>query len=117
MNANVECIIPILNVADIERSLRFYVDLLGFTKEPWSNDLFASVANGNSHIYLSRNSQGHSGTWLWVGVDDARAVHNHLVAHGVTIQTGLTNNPWALEFHAKDPDGHVLRIGSDPDPG
>jgi hypothetical protein len=25
-----------------------------------------------------------------------------------------TNFPWALEMHVEDPDGNVLRLGSEP---
>jgi hypothetical protein len=28
--------------------------------------------------------------------------------------TAPANFPWALEMHVADPDGHVLRFGSEP---
>jgi hypothetical protein len=34
---------------------------------------------------------------------------------GVTIRQAPTNYPWDLEIHVEDPDGHVLRMGSDPE--
>jgi predicted enzyme related to lactoylglutathione lyase len=35
-------------------------------------------------------------------------------ARGVKIRLPPTNYPWALEMHIEDPDGNVLRIGSEP---
>jgi uncharacterized glyoxalase superfamily protein PhnB len=111
----VECINPILNVADMAQSLHFYGDLLGFEKAPWGDDTFTFVSRDGWGIYLSRGDQGQPGTWLWMGVEDARAWHDDLVSKGVAIHKGLTNETWALEFQVKDPDGHVLRIASGPE--
>jgi hypothetical protein len=36
------------------------------------------------------------------------------VPRGVAIRMSLTNYSWALEFHAEDADGNVLRFGSEP---
>jgi hypothetical protein len=35
-------------------------------------------------------------------------------ARGVTIRMLLTNHSWALEFQVQDPDGNVIRFGSEP---
>jgi uncharacterized glyoxalase superfamily protein PhnB len=37
-----------------------------------------------------------------------------LNAAGAKIRLPLTNFPWACEFNVEDPDGHVLRFGSEP---
>ena len=112
---HIECIEPILNVADMARSLRFYVDLLGFENAAWGTDSFTHVSRDGRGIYLCQGGQGQAGTWIWMGVEDARSWHDELRAKGVTIRKGLTNEPWALEFQVEDPDGHVLRIGSEPE--
>ena len=36
-------------------------------------------------------------------------------ASGATIHVGPRNYPWALKMHVEDPDGHVLRFGSEPE--
>jgi len=61
--------------------------------------------------------QGRGAAWVWVGVEDATKLHDELVARGVAIRMPLTNFAWALEFHVEDPDGNVLRLGSEPLPG
>lgn len=74
-----------------------------------------AVSSGNSGIYLCRSAQGYGGAWVWVGTDDVRALHDGLKAHGVKIILPPTNYPWALEMQVEDPDGNVLRIGSEPE--
>jgi catechol 2,3-dioxygenase-like lactoylglutathione lyase family enzyme len=111
----IECIAPILNVADISRSLRFYVDILGFVNAPWGDDTFTLVSRDGCGIYLCQEGQGQRGTWLWIGIDDDRALDTYLQSKGVAVRMGPTNRPWALEIHLEDPDGHVLRFGSEPE--
>jgi hypothetical protein len=38
-----------------------------------------------------------------------------LRAKGVKILLEPTNFPWAVEIQVEDPDGNILRIGSDPE--
>jgi predicted enzyme related to lactoylglutathione lyase len=54
------------------------------------------------------------GAWVWIGVDDACRFHEELKAQGVAIRLPPTNYPWALEMQIEDPDGNVLRLGSEP---
>jgi predicted enzyme related to lactoylglutathione lyase len=105
---------PVLRVENMEASLRFYVDLLGFRNAEWGNDDFTSVNNGRTGIYLCRGSQGHGGAWVWIGVEDAAKLYETYKARGVPILMQPTNFPWALEIRVVDPDGNVLRLGSEP---
>ncbi len=105
---------PILRVTNLQRSLRPYVDVLGFTNADWGGDDFTCVSRDNASIYLSEGDQGQPGTWVWVGVEDVAALHEELKATGATILHPPENFPWALEMKVGDPDGHVLRFGSDP---
>ncbi len=105
---------PILRVEDMEASLRFYVNLLGFRNAEWGNDEFTSISNGQTSIYLCRGSQGRGGAWIWIGVDDANALYEEYKVLGVPILMPPTPFSWALEMRIVDPDGNVLRIGSEP---
>jgi predicted enzyme related to lactoylglutathione lyase len=104
----------ILRVENMENSLRFYVDQLGFNNAPWGDDSFTSVNRDGAGIYLCRGAQGRGGAWVWVGVEDAEKLHEELKARGVPILMPPANYAWALEFHVEDPDGNVLRFGSEP---
>jgi catechol 2,3-dioxygenase-like lactoylglutathione lyase family enzyme len=110
-----ECISPILRVEDMRRALEFYVGKLGFVNAPWGNEDFTSIHSGHSGLYLCRGDQGRGGAWVWIGCDNARQLHQELVAKGVPIRMVPTNFLWALEIHVEDPDGNVLRFGSEPE--
>jgi catechol 2,3-dioxygenase-like lactoylglutathione lyase family enzyme len=112
---NFECIDPILRVEDMARSVRYYVDVLGFTEAPWGTAEFSYVGHGNRGIYLCRAGQGHVGGWVWIGVGDVRALHRLYRERGAIIRREPKIEPWALEMQIEDPDGNVLRFGSDPD--
>lgn len=105
---------PILSVADMKTSVRYYVQILGFKNAPWGTEDFTAVTRGGACIYLCRGEQGHPGTWAWIGVEDAAALHREYLATGARIRTGPHNHPWGLEIQVEDPDGHVLRFGSEP---
>ncbi|HET8888322.1 MAG TPA: glyoxalase superfamily protein [Candidatus Angelobacter sp.] len=105
---------PILRVDDINTSLSFYVDKLGFKNADWGSSDFTSVNRDGAVMYLCRGGQGRGGAWIWIGVDDAQKLHDELKARGVAIRMPLTNHPWALEFQVEDPDGNVIRFGSEP---
>jgi predicted lactoylglutathione lyase len=111
----VECIIPILRVNNLATSIRFYVDVLGF-KVNWGGEdgsTFASVSHDGRAIMLCQGEQGHPGTWLWIGVEDIQPLFAEYSAKGTKVLEKPTNYPWAYEMKIEDPDGHVLRFGSD----
>jgi len=108
---------PILRVSNMARSLDYYVGTLGFTNAEWGGDDFTCVSRDGASIYLSEGDQGQPGTWVWVGVEDVERLHEELVAAGATILHPPENYPWACEMRVMDPDGHVLRFGSDPKTG
>jgi len=105
---------PILNVRDMDASLAYYVRILGFRNADWGTDDFTSVIRDDAGIYLCRGSQGQPGTWVWIGVEDVGLLHDEYRATGAIISEGPTNHPWAYEMKVQDPDGHVLRFGSEP---
>lgn len=115
MQYRMENITPILYVEDMQRSLSFYVDILGFTNANWGDENFTSVNKDKTGFYLAKGEQGQPGTWVWMGFDgDIFALHEHLVKQGVKIHLPPTNFHWAFEMQIEDPDGHILRFGTDP---
>jgi catechol 2,3-dioxygenase-like lactoylglutathione lyase family enzyme len=115
LSIRIENIQPILSVKDMTVSRSFYKEILGFNEAEWGNDNFTSISKDNSGIYLCKGEQGNPGTWIWVGFDgDIFKLHDELKAKGVRIKQPPLNFSWALEMHIEDPDGHVLRFGTDP---
>ena len=105
---------PILRVANLGASVRYYTETLGFVNAEWAMEDFTLVSRDEAGIYLCEGHQGQPGTWVWVGVEDAMALYHEYVASGANIRQPPRNYPWALEIHVEDPDGHVLRFGSEP---
>ena len=58
--------------------------------------------------------KGNPGTWVWVGVADVAALHHEYSRSGAFILEPPRNFPWPYEMKVADPDGHVLRFGSEP---
>jgi catechol 2,3-dioxygenase-like lactoylglutathione lyase family enzyme len=112
----IENIQPILPVTDMTVSKTFYTKKLGFHEADWGDDNFTSVNRDKSGIYLCKGGQGNPGTWVWVGFDgDIFKLHEEFKAQGVRIRQAPVNYSWALEMQIEDPDGNVLRFGTDPD--
>jgi predicted enzyme related to lactoylglutathione lyase len=113
----IEVIEPILCVRDIQASVQFYEETLGFQNAPWGDDSFTHVSRDGRGIYLAskESGQGQTGAWIWVGVEDIEAFHEELKKKRPgAIRMPPTNYAWAYEMRVEDPDGNVLRLGSDP---
>jgi catechol 2,3-dioxygenase-like lactoylglutathione lyase family enzyme len=105
---------PILRVASMAASVRYYVEVLGFRNAHWGTEFFTTVNRDGAGIYLCQGNQGAPGTWVWVGVENVAALFEEYRASGAKIVLPPGNYPWAYEMHVEDPDGHVLRFGSEP---
>jgi catechol 2,3-dioxygenase-like lactoylglutathione lyase family enzyme len=109
-----ENIVPILRVRSLKASIAWYAGILGFREDWHQPGVMASVSRDGRCLMLCENMQGAPGTWVWIGVTDARALHAEIVARGARVRMAPRNFSWAYEFHMQDPDGHVLRLGSGP---
>ena len=108
---------PVLPVGGLAASIDHYVRVLGFTLDWEDGTGFASVSRGECSLFLCEREQGHPGTWVWIGVDDVEALAEEYRGAGARIRHPPTNYPWALEMQVEDPDGNVLRLGSEPKEG
>ena len=114
---------PILNVASVEASIEHYTSVLGFNKDwDWpaeeEDKTFASISNGEVHVFLAENSQGARPVWIYYNVGDVDKLHEEYVAAGAVITQEPVDRPWgAREMLVEDLDGHVLRIGGRPSEG
>ena len=82
---------PILNVASVEASIEHYTSVLGFNKDwDWpaeaEDKTFASLSNGEVHIFLAENSQGARPVWLYYNVGDVDKLHEGYAAAGANIK-------------------------------
>lgn len=107
---------PVLRVRDVVASRDCYVQVLGF-KVNFETEDFVSVSRGRCGLFLCQGDQGHAGSWVWIDGKDVDALYEEYKTSGAKIRHPPTNYSWALEMQVEDPDGNVLRLGSDPRPG
>ena len=126
---NVKQAVPFLRVADMDASIHFYVDGLGFeiTKK-WIDEgklRWCWLELGSAALMLQEFAkQGHD-SWLpegkvGVGVSivfvckDALKVYKHVHSRGLrSAKPVVSNNMW--NFGLDDPDGYRIEFESDTD--
>lgn len=109
--------VPIFRVDNLEVSIAYYVDRLGFRLE-WRGDPLASVVRDRMSIMLSEGDQGQAGTWVWVAAGDVDELWEELRARGARLRHPPTNYDWgSRECQVTDPDGHVIRFAAESQPG
>jgi catechol 2,3-dioxygenase-like lactoylglutathione lyase family enzyme len=109
-----EDITPILRVRSLPASIDYYVSVLGFKVDWHEPGIKASVSRDRCAIMLCQGDQGNPGTWVWIGAENIEPLFEEYSAKGARIRTQPTNYEWAYEMQIEDPDGHILRIGSEP---
>jgi len=108
----VECVIPVLPVRELKRSLSFYTDILGF-KLDWSGDSVCSVSRDSCAIMLSAAVKPAGAAWVWIGLEDD-SLFAEFQKRGVKVRQEPLNHSWAWEMKFEDPDGNVLWLGTEP---
>lgn len=88
--------------------------MLGFKIDFQYSGTMASVSRDRCGIFLVEGDQGHLGAWVWIGLADVKLIFEEYQSKGAKIRHPPTNYGWAREMQVEDPDGNVLRIGSDP---
>jgi glyoxylase I family protein len=110
-------------VKDIDRSVAFYTQRLGFKLEQQAGQAFAKVVNGNLFLYLSGpkssgsrpmpdGRQQEPGGWnrLVVEVDD---LPTHVVAMkraGLHFRNDIETGPGGKQIQLEDPDGNPIEL-------
>ena len=133
---NFNCLIPELRVFDLEKSKKFYTDVLGFRIEYERYD-FAMMVLGKCQIMLQQLTlPSVKGSWnvtddmqyplgrginLQIILPNISKVYNSIKKHNYNIfidllvsdyqENEFTNH--VLEFLVQDPDGYLLRFQQD----
>lgn len=111
-------ITPQLRTTDLEASIRFYVEKLGFTLAFRWDDFYAGICAGGAEVHLKRVDEPDPSiahvaagdhVHLYIHVDDVDALHGALRAQGVDVLAGPVNRPWhTREIVLRDDQGHTL---------
>jgi uncharacterized glyoxalase superfamily protein PhnB len=115
-----------LTVTDLEKSLAWYRDVVGFTldqrHERNGRLVAASIKAGEVHILLGQDDgakgrdrvKGEGFSLQCTTSQNIDALATRLKSHGVTLDTEPTDMPWgARVFRFHDPDGFKLVISSE----
>jgi catechol 2,3-dioxygenase-like lactoylglutathione lyase family enzyme len=111
-------IAPQLLVADLPRALAFYVGVLGFQNVFQNGQPVAFVVlerqGAELHLQLAPQHSGGSHNVAHLMVNDAAALHAHLVAQGIPIVKALRDADHGMRtFVFADPDGNRIDVGQD----
>ena len=114
-----------INVSDLERSERFYVDVLGLEvlariETPDVRELLLGSSEGGSQLMLARHTaqegpvDAGGGMWkVYLATDDSEGLFRRAVAAGaepVAEPRHLERFEVTISF-VRDPDGHLIELG------
>ena len=115
-------------VADLDRSLRFYTDVLGLTLGHRSGP-YAQFDTGATRLALfereamaatlgrarlAEPDAAAPGFELGFKVDDAEVAYAELVTAGADPAVEPTDRPWGQRTaYVRDPDGHLIELAED----
>ena len=105
---------PNLKTDDLESSLRFYVDVLGFEVKMNLGWIATVGAPSYPRVLVSLLTEDATAPVvpdLSVGVDDVDAAYEAVVATGAEIVHPLTDEEWGVRrFFVRDPGGRVVNV-------
>jgi catechol 2,3-dioxygenase-like lactoylglutathione lyase family enzyme len=119
---------------DVERSRRFYTEVLGgrvvFSGQPSGEP--TNVALSNSFIVISvgggptddkpavtleaPHDPDRVGSFLNIRVKDIQAVYAEWSARGANFLTPPKQHQYEIRCYIRDPDGHLIEVGQTTDP-
>ena len=125
MTATLDAISPFFIVGDVERSIAFYRDRLGFAetwREPADNPFAAILVRDRSQLFVKsetgitpvpNNTRHPHLRWdAFVYVVDPDALADEYAERGAPLSKPLADTPDGLRgFEVTDPDGYVLFFG------
>ena len=116
---NVKQAVPFFMVTDIDASLRFYVDGLGFAVQ-WTHQfeptfpVFAELSRDGVALFLTEHTGDcKPGGACYIIVDDVDALYREITGRGVKPAEAPEDAPWgAREMLVVDPDDNRLRFAN-----
>ena len=110
-------------VKDVERSIAFYTDRLGFKLEHQAGSMFATVTNNGLKVFLSGpgssgarplpdGRQQEPGGWnrIVLRVDDLPSVVAAMKEAGLQFRNEIETGPAGKQIQVEDPDGNPIEL-------
>ncbi len=109
------CMTPQFVVSDLERSIQFYQDKLGFNLTFKIEDWFAGLECDDNPIHLKLGTPSKSyqkekeneHVDMTFGVENIEALYASL-DESIEIAQPLRTMPYGTEFYIADPDGYIF---------
>lgn len=109
----------VLAVRDLALSTRYYVDVLGFSRDPIDAAGWSFLTRDSVSVMLGEcpdqrpaselGDHSYFAYWYVEGLDD---LYRELSARGALLMSQPADKPWGLrEFTLRTPDGHRLTCG------
>ena len=126
LHKHILAVVTMLVVGDLDKSVAFYRDKLGFEVLEQSTNI-AGLTNGLMNLDLfthspptpdkptitleNRNEPGRTSVIIDILVDDCQAAYEALLALGVEFMTPPHEPPWGgWRCFAYDPDGYLIKL-------
>lgn len=111
----------VLAVCDLALSTRYYVDVLGFQKDPIDAPGWSFLTRDRFRVMLGEcvderpagelGNHSYFAYWNVEGVDD---LFREFLAKGALLTSHPTDKPWGMrEFALRTPDGHRITCGEE----
>jgi predicted enzyme related to lactoylglutathione lyase len=105
----------IFTVKDLDRTQKFYAEVLGLDLDRQEGFMNTKLADGTEIVFFEGEATRGTSPQIVFGLDDGGidTVAEHLVKQGVQLLTPVSEAPggWSLEFN--DPDTHGLAFYQD----
>jgi catechol 2,3-dioxygenase-like lactoylglutathione lyase family enzyme len=109
----------VLAVRDLKASTRYYIDMLGFSRDPIDADGWSFLRRDSFRVMLGEcpdekpagdlGNHSYFAYWNIEGIDE---FYQELVARGALVTSRPADKPWGLrEFGLRTPDGHRITCG------
>ena len=123
MSPRLTSLAPQFLVDDLERSIAYYRDVLGFAfGEPWGG-FYAIGWRDGFELHLKeapknpaerRHRRDHEHLDAYASVDGIEAFYACCVASGARILKPLAATAWGTQdFYLEDPDGYIIAFGGE----
>jgi catechol 2,3-dioxygenase-like lactoylglutathione lyase family enzyme len=116
--ARITAISPQFLVDNLDRSITYYCDKLGFELDFKYDSFYAAVSRDGYAIHLKcapklaadrdhRKQNEHLDAYI--AVSGVRALFDELKTRGARVLKPLEERPWScLDFYVEDPDGYIV---------
>lgn len=111
-----EKVVPVLQIDDCDEAKEFYINKLGFELDfEWRHEpgfpVFMGIKYGDLYLHLSEHGKGHTGSEVYIFVDDIEVWHKRCKEREIEIKNGPVKQAWGnTDMLLVDPHRNSLRF-------